>query len=524
MMRSMRFFNTEGPVRPDKHYFIPHRLAWTEVFDLIEREKYFVLHAPRQSGKTTAIQETVRQLNAKGKYHAVYVNIESAQPARNNAEKALITIIQSLRYAIEEYLGDEEKTLIYFDGIVRQDTPPTLNTLKLALTFWAKHSLKPIALFIDEIDSLLGDSLLSVLRQIRSGYIDRPASFPQSICLVGLRDVRDYKIWSEESGTYVSTSSPFNIKAKSLLLANFSSGEVAELYAQHTKETSQIFDKEAVDYAYYLTQGQPWLVNALAFEAAFVDVKDRQKPVTKEVIERAKNTLIKRRDTHLDSLIDKLRESRVRPIIDAIINGDTDTVSFDTDPVQYVRDLGLIKLDCMEIANPIYQEIIPRELTALAIEGFAERYIKRPEYIREDGSLNMPALLSAFTEFYRENSTIWLEKFDYKESGPHLLLMAFLQRIINGGGTIWREYALGRGRVDLLIQWQKQCIVLELKVKRHKKTLEEGLEQTAKYMDNSHATEGYLLLFDRDPTKSWKEKIKHSDEIFQNHLIHLWQM
>lgn len=520
----MRFFNTEGPIRPDKHYFIPHRLDWSEVYDLIEREKYFVLHAPRQSGKTTSIQETTRKLNAKGKYSAVYLNIENAQPARNNAKEALITIIQALRYAIEEYLGDEEKTVAYFDEIVAQDVPLTLNTLKLALTYWAKHSAKPIVLFIDEIDSLIGDSLLSVLRQIRSGYLDRPASFPQSICLVGLRDVRDYKVWSEESGAYVSTSSPFNIKAKSLLLANFSAEEVADLYTQHTKETGQVFEKDAIDYAYELTQGQPWLVNALAYEAAFNDVKDRSKPITKDVIERAKDTLIKRRDTHLDSLIEKLRESRVRPVIDAIINGDSDSLNLDADSIQYVRDLGLIKQNRMEIANPIYQEIIPRELTSSACVAFADRFVTRPGYIRKDQSLNMAALLEAFTEYYRENSCIWLEKFDYKESGPHLLLMAFLQRIINGGGTILREYALGRGRVDLLIKWQEQRIVLELKVSRRPKALAEGLEQTAKYMDQCQATEGYLLMFDRDLIKSWDQKIKQSQETFQNHTIHLWQM
>lgn len=519
----MKFFNTEGPIRPDKHYFIPHRLDFQEVFDLIAREKYFVLHAPRQSGKTTAIQETVRELNQKGKYNAVYVNVETAQPARNKVIEALITIIQSLRYAIEAHLGDEEKTLAYFDKIIHQDVPATLNILQMALSFWAKHSKKPIVLFIDEIDSLIGDSLLSVLRQIRTGYIDRPVSFPQFICLVGLRDVRDYKIWSEESGAYVSTSSPFNIKAKSLLLPNFSLENVTELYAQHTREIGQVFETEAVMYAFYLTQGQPWLVNALAYEAAFAGIPNHSHPITKEAIERAKNTLIKRRDTHLDSLIDKLREARVLPVIDAIINGDTEAVKLDPDSIQYVRDLGLIKQDCMEIANPIYQEIIPRELTAITSEGLSERFANRSGYIQKDGSLNVTTLLNAFTEFYRENSALWLEKFDYKESGPHLLLMAFLQRIINGGGTIQREYALGRGRVDLLIKWQQQRIVLELKIK-HRKSLQEGLEQTARYMDLSHATEGHLLLFDRNPKKPWSKKIKQSKKNIHHHVINIWQM
>jgi hypothetical protein len=226
----------------------------------------------------------------------------------------------------------------------------------------------------------------------------------------------------------------------------------------------------------------------------------------------------------LDSLVDKLRESRVLPIIDAIINGDTDALDFEPDAVQYVRDLGLIKLDRMEIANPIYQEIIPRELTSLLSESLAERYVLRPGYIRKDGSLDMQIMLNTFWEFYLENSPIWLEKFDYKESGPHLILMSFLQRIINGGGTILRDYALGRGRVDLLIRWQKQRIVLELKVKRRPKTLQEGLTQTAKYMDVSQATEGHLLIFDRDPKVPLEQKFSESEETFEDHKIHLWTM
>jgi hypothetical protein len=520
----MRFFNTAGPIQPEEHYFLPHRLNALEILNLIVRKQYFVLHAPRQSGKTTSIKEITRTINEAGKYGAIYINIENAQAARDNVEKALISIIETLKFAIQNTLNDSEKTIAYLDDIINERVPTTLNVLQSALSFWAKHSRKPVILFIDEIDSLIGDSLLSVLRQIRSGYIDRPNAFPQSICLIGLRDVRDYRIWSKESGVYVSTSSPFNIKVRSFLLPNFSLEEVKNLYGQHTKETGQVFEEESVAYAFYLTQGQPWLVNALANEAVSSGVKDRLQPVTKEVIERAKEILIKRRDTHLESLLDKLREERVRPIIDAIIAGDIEAANFDSDAVQYVRDLGLITLDRMEILNPIYREIIPRELTAITSQSLADKFVLRPSYVRENGSLDMRALLEAFTEFYRENTAIWLEKFDYKESGPHLLLMAFLQRIINGGGTIQREYALGRGRVDILIQWQKQRIVLELKVKHKEKTLLEGLEQTAKYMDVASSTEGHLLIFDRDTTKTWEEKCSHVQQSFKTHIIDVWQM
>ena len=196
----MKMFAIAGPVDPERHYFLPHRLDWNEFNTYIEGMFYFVLHAPRQSGKTTAIKELTRMINKADKYIAVYINIENAQAARDKVEKALISIIETLKYSIIESLNDHEKTIAYFDDIINQRVPTTLNVLQLALTFWAKRSRKPIILFLDEIDSLIGDSLLSVLRQIRSGYTDRPSGFPQSVCLIGLRDVRDYRVWCQRIG------------------------------------------------------------------------------------------------------------------------------------------------------------------------------------------------------------------------------------------------------------------------------------------------------------------------------------
>lgn len=396
----------------------------------------------------------------------------------------------------------------------------TENTLQLALSFWAKHSKMPIVLFIDEIDSLIGDSLLSVLRQLRSGYIERPIPFPQSICLIGLRDVRDYRVWSKESGVYVSTSSPFNIKAQSLTIANFSKDQVAALYQQHTDDTGQKFTEEAINQAYELTMGQPWLVNALAYQCCFRDVLDRSIPITKECIDAAKNQLILRRDTHIDSLVDKLSEERVIPIIDAIISGEGSAAKFKHDDVQYVRDLGLIAPNSFLIANPIYKEIIPRELTCVTQDTITREGVF---YQNQDGSLNVTALLNAFTQFYRENAEAWLQG-QYKESAPHLLLMAFLQRIINGGGVIQREYALGKKRVDLLICWKNQKIVVEIKILYSEKTLVKGLEQTVKYLDRTGAQEAHLIIVDRDSAKSWEEKISCNEMMANSHKIMVWTL
>jgi AAA-like domain len=514
----MRFFNTAGPINPEDHYYVSHRLNEVELRQLIDQKKYFVLHAPRQSGKTTAIKLFIDDLNREGTYKVLYINVEPAQIARGNVKDGMEIILGQLRS--QAIINCERQDPIF--AIIEKALERTSGgSLQDVLQLWSIKSDKLIILFIDEIDSLVGDTLISVLRQLRAGYANRPQSFPQSVCLIGVRDVRDYRIWSESEHHMILGGSAFNIKAESLILPDFSLEQLRDLYEQHTHETGQQFTDEAIEYAFYLTQGQPWLTNALAYQACFVDVTDRSQSITRDVIERAKETLIKRCDTHIDQLIHKLQEPRIRTIIDAIIGGQSDLITFASDDVQYVRDLGLIKLNNFDIANPIYQEIIPRALAQITQERIRESAVF---YQNPDGSLNMYKLLEKFTEFYRENSATWLADFQYKESGPHLLIMAFLQRVINGGGTIHREYALDRKRVDLLLSWKTQRIVVELKVKRGNKTLEEGLRQAAEYMDIANATEGHLIIFDPTSAKLWNEKIFTQKHIIGKYTITVWGM
>ncbi|MFL0604075.1 ATP-binding protein, partial [Cylindrospermopsis raciborskii UAM/DH-BiRr] len=138
-----------------------------------------------------------------------------------------------------------------------------------------------------------------------------------------------------------------------------------ELYLQHTQATGQVFTPEAIQQAFYLTDGQPWLVNALARQATQVLVKDITQPITAEVINRTKEILIQRQDTHLDSLAERLREDRVKAIIQPMLAG-SDLPDTPEDDRRFLLDLGLVKrspLGGLTIANPIYQEVIPRVLS-----------------------------------------------------------------------------------------------------------------------------------------------------------------
>jgi hypothetical protein len=241
---------------------------------------------------------------------------------------------------------------------------PVGSRISQALSLWAQASPRPIVLFIDEIDSLQNESLISVLRQLRGSYARRPKGFPQSVGLIGLRDVRDYKVASGGSNR-LNTASPFNVKVESLVLRDFTAAEVAELYQQHTQDTGQIFTEDAIQLVFDLTQGQPWLVNAIARQITEVIAPEPSTAITTTMVETAKEALIRRNDTHLDSLGKRLEEPRVKAIIEPMLAG-SPLGNVPSDDIQFLIDLGLCKLDVqggLVIANPIYREVLPRVLT-----------------------------------------------------------------------------------------------------------------------------------------------------------------
>ncbi|MEM9850217.1 MAG: AAA-like domain-containing protein, partial [Bacteroidota bacterium] len=291
-----KFFNTEGPIKTDLHYYISSDERWnfSHVIGLIQQQKYFVLHAPRQTGKTSALLALIEELNTFGQYEAVYANIEAAQAARENVKDGMRAVLSSISSGMYYFL----KSSFLRKNFVRIFEESGHNTaLTDLLAFWAENADKPVVLFLDEVDTLIGDTLISLLRQIRAGYNQRPRAFPISIVLCGVRDVRDYRIHSSSTKEIITGGSAFNIKAESLRLANFTKAQIAQLYQQHTDATRQVFEDGILDLAWYYTEGQPWLVNAIAYEATYrmQENRDRQRPITLEIFETAKENIILRR-------------------------------------------------------------------------------------------------------------------------------------------------------------------------------------------------------------------------------------
>ncbi|MFN7413621.1 MAG: AAA family ATPase, partial [Dolichospermum sp.] len=215
-----RWFNIAGPCKDDIHYMLSPTVRLPDLEDLIKQESYFVLHAPRQTGKTTAMLSLAKQLTDTRNYAAVMVSVEVGSAFNHDPKAAELAILGAWYNTINIRLPKELQPA----AKQWQQKEPG-NRIKAFLQSWATSLNRPIVLFIDEIDSLQDQTLISVLRQLRDGFPNRPENFPSSVGLIGLRDVRDYKVASGGSDR-LNTSSPFNIKVASLTMRNFNLAEV----------------------------------------------------------------------------------------------------------------------------------------------------------------------------------------------------------------------------------------------------------------------------------------------------------
>jgi hypothetical protein len=516
-------FNIAGPCIPSEHYMLPPERRLGRVLKLIGQRKYFTLTAGRQTGKTTSVRWMVKHLNASGAYHAIWVDIQNAREQPDPA-KAYTAVLYDLDVAVSRDLPE-----LGLPAAESRSVEPTNSFVLRYLRDLAARSSLPLVVLFDEADGLVGEAMVSFLTQLRQGYIDRSeVPFASSVVLVGQRQVRDYVVREESlarsSGpsssptapkamAWLGTGSPFNITADAMTLEAFTEAEVRELCEQHTTATGQRFEPEATARIHELGQGHPWLTNAIADQIVTWDVEDRSVPITTAHVEHAKETIILERRSHIDSLVARLREERVRKILAPMLVGETTGADVLDDDFAYVRGLGLIRAHRgqFEIANPIYREVLPRAL------GFIQQLQIHNDpawYVRRDGSLDMPKLMRDWQVFWREDGHLAAEGFAYREAGPHLMLMAFLQRIVNGGGRIEREYGLGRGALDLLVAWKQERHVIEVKLRRDTTTEERALEQMARYLDRIGLTDGWLVMFDLRSAPPW------DDKIFQREVEH----
>ena len=521
-----KFFNIAGPCNPADHYMLSATERLPEVVSLICKKQYFVIHAQRQCGKTTALLALRNEINSGSERVAMYCSLEAAEGVAD-PEKGIPMICERIRSASKGLIDLKAGVMeveYQNDSTLRSIVSGGVSNLLSALAVAAG---KPLVVLFDEVDCLCDATLVAFLRQLRDGAISKTkgVDFPSSIALVGMRNIRDYKAKVRPDHESLGSASPFNVLTEAMTLRTFTDAEVAALYAQHTAATGQVFEPDAVRLACEYTCGQPYLVNALArWCVEKIHRDDYSKPVTAADMHEAKEKIIRERGTHLDSLMERMKEPRVRRIVEPVMLGDDRPVSRNSDDYQYALDLGLVKEDSrrrLVPANPMYAETIARYLTRDDQDDMLSTVPDAP-WATDDG-LDMQGLLLAFQDFWRENAQMNRAPFEYNEAYPHIVLQAFLQRVLNGGGEIIREMALGKGALDLGVLFRGRKYAVEVKLRYlWDKNPEKALLQVRGYVDRLGVDEGWLVVFDPDMAKPWDEKISHEDRTVDGKPIHVF--
>jgi hypothetical protein len=500
---------------------LPPESRLPDLAPLIEEQAWFVVHAPRQTGKTTAMRALAARLRAEPGTVAVCATLETSQGVESVQAAEPLWM-----EAIAQSAGFQLPPDLVPPPIQAAMGSTVGQRFQAWLHQWCRRMDQRLVLLLDEADVVTGPALISLLRQLRAGFVERGVGrFPTTVALVGMRDLRDYVVDVDSGPGSLHSGSPFNIKSASITLRPFSSAEVAELLGQHTAATGQAFNENALDRIFELTAGQPFLVNAIARWCVEATADRRHEPITVGEVNRARDRLTVERTTHLDSLAQRLKDPRVATVVQAVILGDQ-PVAYDSDDFEYVVDLGLLVRDGdgARPANPIYRDVLVRQLSYNIQENLRTPWWS---WRTADGRLDMDGLVRSFLAWWRENAEVLPEQQpNYPEALPHLAFMAFLQRVVNGGGSVHREYAAGRGAIDLLVEYGPDRFAIELKRVRPRDSLStqrrRGIEQLTRYMQTLDVASGWLLVFDVRPRRTWEQRLWVDEVIAAGRTIRVY--
>ncbi|MDR1039526.1 MAG: AAA-like domain-containing protein [Deltaproteobacteria bacterium] len=563
-------FNISGICNPLEHYMLPALNRIPNICDMIRGKYYFIIHAPRQSGKSTFIEILNDKINASESFYSFRCSLANVSEL-TDSELAMSQVFNAVNRSLSVSPVPALSSLAFkFDHLCNMKQDIKIHQLLFHL---CSELDKETVIIFDEIDSLKGPPLISFLGQLREAYLDRrhftPLRFPRSIALVGLRDIVDYNVKFNPGDESSETASPFNVVTKKFTLNNFTIDDIASLYGQHTEATGQVFRREAIERAWFWSEGQPWLVNALAREVITEQFQnDYSDDVTPTDIDQAAMTLISSKSSHFMSLKKRLEEVRIRRVVEATVFGigklrKTINDLIPEDDFQYAVDLGLLKRvqdedQPFQPSNPIYGEIIFNVLTS-ALKYHIPSELSRPWTNGMD--LDLSGFIKSFQLFWSKHSEmmsytnavfknldngiadyisnipvngiqISVPKFtDYikdsfnsiaNESISQLVLFAFMQTLkFQGVEVIAREYPLGNRRLDICLYYKDIPYPVELKIKGVT-ALKQSLRQLHDYMDKCMATDGWLVIFDLDRNKTWENKIKNFDIKSLGKTIHVF--
>ena len=510
----MKRFNTTGLCNPKKHYMVDISDKLEKIKVLIENEEYFVINRPRQYGKTTIL--TALENSLKEKYLVISISFEGTDTesflnTKNFCDFFMDLISESLEYSDEEI---NEKFLEINNNI------DSLTKLSKAITKFIKSIDKEVILIIDEVDKSTDNQIfLNFLGMLRNKYLDREKGKTvtfKSVILAGVYDIKNLKLKlrPDEERKY---NSPWNIAVPFNIDMSLSKQGIKNMLEEYKKDKGVELDLDkVVDFIYFYTNGYPFLVSRIC---QIID-KDLKASWNEENMIKAIKLLLNEENTLFDDLIKNIENNKNLKdyALDIIMNGARNTFNIFNPTINLGVMFGYFKNEdnMVAISNRIFSQVLYNYFSSLLENNDTmKKYNFKSDFICGNG-LNVEKILIRFQQFMKEEYSLKNESF--LETHGRMLFLSFLTPIINGIGFAFKEVQISEEkRLDVVITYNSNKYIIELKVWRGEEYHEKGLKQLVNYLDINNQDRGYLLVFNFNKNKEYikEELIVEGKEIFE---------
>lgn len=501
-------FNVTGSCNPEWHYMVDTAKRFEAVENLIDTGKYFTINRARQYGKTTMLDMIWRKMSSR--YLVVDMSFEGVGDSAFENESSFARLFVSLVKTVLKYNNDNNQLLSVLSG----KEPSSMDDLSNLITDFCQASPKPVLLLIDEVDKSSDNQLfLSFIGMLRELYLQRTRrgmkSTFHSVVLAGVYDIKNLKLKlrPNEEKKY---NSPWNIAADFNVDMTFHPEEIAQMLGDYENDEHTGMDIQAIsEEIYKYTNGYPFLVSYIC------KIIDEQfdKNWTTESVVRAVKLIVQGGSTLMDDLSKNLEHyPDFREFMFQVAVNSEDYAYTLLNPMvsmgnmfSYIQNRN----GRVAIHNLVFEEALYLYYTVdYSIKNSARLSPFITNYI-VNGKLHMEHVVTRFRDLMREeyrDSTV-----PFLEREGRLLFLTFLKPIINGTGFYYVEpQTRDNRRMDLVVTYDKEEFVVELKIWRGDKYEEKGRDQLSSYLATRGMDKGYLVTFDfskdkKDAEPQWIE-------------------
>ena len=493
-------FNITGSCNPERHYMVDTEKRFNAVENLIDMGEYFTINRARQYGKTTMLQTIRRRLSHK--YLIIKTSFEGIGDESFDGIPLFVTTFCRLMVGFLKDIGIDEQIWKVFD---RKDLT-TFDELSDTITKFCENSTKPVVLLIDEVDKSSDNQLfLNFIGMLRNKYLERNEGLGNtfhSVVLAGVYDIKNLKLKLRPDAEK-KYNSPWNIATDFNVDMTFHPEEIAQMLNDYENDVHTGMDIKAIsEEIYKYTTGYPYLVSAIC---KIIDERLDADWTLDNVQQAVKIIAIGENVTLIDDLSKNIENNiELRDFLFSIVVNGAEYSFTMVDPIvklanmfSYIRKNHRGKTI---IHNLIFEEAL---FMYFGNKTMREQGTKISPYVLnyvQNGKLNMEHVVTRFRDLmheeYRESTEPFLEK------EGRLLFLTFLKPIINGIGFYYVEpQTRDNRRMDLVVTYDKQEYIVELKIWHGDKYEELGRDQLSDYLATRGMDEGYLVTFDFSKNK-----------------------